>query len=145
MTEISFHFGAPDKIAYTCRLLRKAVRAGNRIWVVVDEQYLHRLDAELWSVSPVDFVAHCFDNADASMLNYSHVVLATSSSALQKDRHLLVNLSDAMPLEFDRCSKLIEVVSVEEDDRALARQRWKKYTSMGYSLMKHDLQLKGMH
>lgn len=145
MTEIAFHFGAPDKIGYACRLLRKAVRAGNRIVVVVDEPHLNRLDAELWGVSAVDFVAHCFESADSKMLKHSSVVLATSASSLHNDRHLLVNLSDATPNEFDRYSKLIEVVSLEEDDRALARQRWKKYTSLGYTLMKHDLQLKEAH
>ena len=33
MTEISFHFNVPDKLAYACRLLRKAVNAGNKVVV----------------------------------------------------------------------------------------------------------------
>ena len=31
MTEIAFHFNAPDKLAYACRLLRKAVASGARV------------------------------------------------------------------------------------------------------------------
>ena len=31
MTEIAFHFNAPDKLAYACRFARKAQRAGARL------------------------------------------------------------------------------------------------------------------
>ena len=30
MTEIAFHFNVPDKLAYSCRLLRKAYLSGAR-------------------------------------------------------------------------------------------------------------------
>ena len=30
MTEVAFHFNVPDKLVYTCRLLRKACRARAR-------------------------------------------------------------------------------------------------------------------
>ena len=32
MTEVAFHFNAPDKLGYACRLLRKAVATGARWW-----------------------------------------------------------------------------------------------------------------
>ena len=31
MTDVAFHFNAPDKLAYACRLLRKAVGSGSRV------------------------------------------------------------------------------------------------------------------
>lgn len=145
MTDIAFHFGAPDKIAYICRLLRKAVRLGSRVFVVVDRSDLSRLDQDLWAVSPTDFVSHCCDDADVKLLQRSYVVLGVSSAAHYADRPLLVNLSNSIPADFDRYAKLIEVVSMDEDDRAQARLRWKQYISLGYNIMKHDLQLKGMH
>jgi DNA polymerase-3 subunit chi len=48
-----------------------------------------------------------------------------------------------MPQVFEKFTRLIEVVSQDEADRSLARQRWKQYTERGYALIKHDLQLKG--
>jgi DNA polymerase-3 subunit chi len=36
VTAVAFHFGAPDKIAYAVRLLRKAVGTGVRVLVVAD-------------------------------------------------------------------------------------------------------------
>ena len=32
MTEVDFHFNAPDKLGYACRLLRKAVANGRARW-----------------------------------------------------------------------------------------------------------------
>ena len=34
MTEVAFHFNAPDPVAYACRLLRKAVSNGARMVVL---------------------------------------------------------------------------------------------------------------
>ena len=46
MTEIAFHFNAPDRLAYTCRLLRKAVSAGARLVVTGPAEALDRLDSD---------------------------------------------------------------------------------------------------
>ena len=32
MTEVAFHFNAPDKLGYACRLLRKAVGQRRARW-----------------------------------------------------------------------------------------------------------------
>jgi DNA polymerase-3 subunit chi len=58
VTEVAFHFGAPDKVAYVCRLLRKAVGAGAKVVVVTNEVDLPRLDADLWAMSPTEFLPH---------------------------------------------------------------------------------------
>ena len=143
MTDVAFHFGAPDKIAYACRLLRKAVRAGSRAVVIVNAAQINQLDADLWAVAPTDFVAHCLDTADANLQQRSPVILTTAAHPTLAPRPLLVNLSDTMPQAFEKFTRLIEVVSQDEADRSLARQRWKQYTERGYALIKHDLQLKG--
>ena len=49
MTRIDFHFNTPEKLAYSCRLIRKAYRAQHRIWVFSDDsEQLQRLDKMLW-------------------------------------------------------------------------------------------------
>lgn len=143
MTEIAFHFGAPDKIAYVCRLLRKAVRQGHRVTVLTEPDDLPLLDASLWGVSPVDFVTHCRDDADSFMCEWSAVLLTSAKHAPAQLRPMLVNVSDSIPPAFDQYTRMIEVVSLDESDRAQARLRWKHYVQKGYSLIKHDLKLKG--
>lgn len=141
MTEIAFHFNAPDKLAYACRLLRKAVGGGARVIVRGDEALLRRLDQQLWTFSPLDFVPHCVGDSPAAVRAASPIVL---QSDLQQAPHhqVLLNLGDDVPAGFERFERLIEVVSLEDDDRAGARERWRHYQGQGFEIVRHDLELK---
>ena len=80
MTEVAFHFNAPDKVGYACRLLRKAVGAGSRVVVTAEDALLRRLDVSLWSFAPLEFLPHCHSSAQQQVLAASPVVLAPSPS-----------------------------------------------------------------
>ncbi len=145
MTEVSFHFNAPDKVAYACRLLRKAVNGGAKVVVAGEAQVLGRLDAALWTFSPLDFIPHCFDDANVGMLAASPVVLGvslcngTQVAADAVHGQVLVNLGAQIPDGFERFERLIEVVGTGDEDRQVARDRWKHYASRGYAMTRHDL------
>ncbi|KQP15060.1 DNA polymerase III subunit chi [Pseudorhodoferax sp. Leaf267] len=141
MTEIAFHFNAPDKLAYACRLLRKAVIGGAQVVVTGEDDALRRLDQQLWTFSPLDFVPHCLADSPAAVLQATPVVLAAD---LQRAPHhqVLVNLGDRVPEGFERFARLIEVVSGHDEDRAGARERWRHYAARGYAIVRHDLELK---
>ncbi len=143
MTHIAFHFGAPDKLAYACRLLRKAANSGQRVLVVADAPTCKRLDEDLWSVSPADFVSHCQSTATGSVLARANVVLAVQPLANAADFPVLVNMGNAVPEGFDAFKRVIEVVSTDDEDRNQARGRWKQYAALGYTIERHDLNLKG--
>ncbi len=143
MTDIAFHFGAPSKLNYACRLLRKAVGSGAKILVVADEATLHQLDADLWATSPTDFVAHCLSTADPFVQKQCPVVLVSQVNQVSLRQDVLVNLSDAIPEGFEGFERVIEVVSSDELDRDLARVRWRQYTERGYQIKRHDLTVRG--
>lgn len=145
MTQVAFHFGAPDKLAYACRLLRKASVSGARVLVVADEASCKRLDEQLWAVSPTDFVSHCTEQSDKAVVGRSSVLLASDTGVAAKEFPVLVNLSPQVPAGFDAFHRVIEVVSLEDEDRMLARNRWKQYTALGYQIERHDLKLKGVN
>lgn len=141
MTEISFHFNAPDKVAYACRLLRKAFNGGARVLVAGEPQALGQLDAALWAFSPLEFIPHCFDDAGPSMVAASPVVLGSGPHATANTTkgQVLLNLGAAVPDGFERFERLVEVVGMGEEDRQVARDRWKYYANRGYVLIRHDL------
>jgi DNA polymerase-3 subunit chi len=143
VTQIAFHFGAPDKVAYTCRLLRKAVGSGVKVVVTGDSRTLQALDMQLWALAPTDFIVHAMSDADIDLAERSPVLLCPTSSDLPPQRPVLVNLSQDVPDEFSQFERLIEVVSLDDDDRASARLRWKRYAQLGFTMERHDLQLKG--
>ena len=139
MTEVAFHFNAPDKLGYACRLLRKAVASGARVVVTGAPEQLRALDVELWTFAPLEFVAHCHAaSSSPQVLAASPVVLADSAEAAPH-RQVVVNLGDTVPAGFERFDRLIEVVTGEEQDRQQARSRWKHYADRGYSITRHDL------
>lgn len=144
MTEISFHFNAPDRLAYACRLLRKAVSRGAKLVVTGQSDTLQQLDAALWTLSPMDFVPHCFVENEPHVVAASAVILALSTESVPH-RHVLVNLGSAVPKGFEHFDRLIEVVDLNDEDRQLARARWKHYAERGYTITRHDLAVQGAH
>ena len=59
MTEIQFHFNVPDRLVYTCRLLRKALRSGTAgVTVTGAPATLARLDRGLWTFADLEFLPH---------------------------------------------------------------------------------------
>lgn len=142
MTEVAFHFNAPDKLAYVCRLARKAMRRDARVVITGGAEDLRRLDRMLWALGPTDFVAHCLEDAGAEMLRVSPVVLATHALACEQ-RDLLVNVGDAVPEGFEAFARLVEVVSQSDpEDRGRARERWRHYAALGHVIVRHDLVLR---
>ena len=138
MTGVEFHFNAPDKVGYACRLLRKAVAKGARLVVTGEPALLRELDTALWTFSPLEFVPHCYgEAADSAVLAASPVVLSDAAHAAPHQQ-VLVNLGPGVPEGFERFERLIEVVTVDEDDRARGRRRWKHYADRGYAIQRHD-------
>jgi DNA polymerase-3 subunit chi len=138
MTEVAFHFNVPDKLAYSCRLLRKAWGSGARVVVTGEPETLSRLDLMLWTFSPLEFVPHCHVTAAPGTLVSTSVVLADSLHACPH-HEVLVNLGPEIPDGFERFERFIELVTLAPDDRAAARSRWKHYADRGYALKRHDL------
>jgi DNA polymerase-3 subunit chi len=139
VTEVAFHFGAPDRLAYTCRLLRKATGTGARLVVRASAESCAALDAALWNLGPGEFITHCDDSAPEAVRSRSSVLLSQQDGAVAGDFPIMVNLAEDVPPDFTQFQRVIEIVSTDELDRSLARQRWKHYTERGYTITRHDL------
>ena len=144
MTEVAFHFNAPDPVAYVCRLLRKAVASGAKLVVTGSPDGLQQLDRALWTFSAVDFVPHCFLASETYVVAASPVILSTSTVGVPHQQ-VLVNLGQRVPEGFERFERVIEVVGLDDEDRQLARSRWKQYADRGYAITRHDLSSKASH
>ena len=144
MTEIAFHFNAPDKVAYACRLLRKAVAANAKVVVVAPKEQMPHLDECLWTFSQLEFLAHCRMDSPQALRQASRVHLASELNAMDAltPRDVLLNLGDKVCAGFEQFARLIEVVTLDDADRQHARSRWKQYTEQGFDIVRHDLKLK---
>ncbi len=140
MTEVAFHFNAPDRLGYACRLLRKAYLKGARVLVLVDEAERAALDAALWTSVVGEFLPHSGPNDAPHVQARSPIHLASDASS-HNGATVLVNLRAEMPQGHDRFARVIEVVTNDERDRSDARERWKRYKSLGIEPQRHDLKL----
>ena len=142
MTEVSFHFNVADRTDYTCRLVRKATRAGASVVLAGPAAALAHFDRALWTFDDLEFIPHLMPRPGQAVA--ARLRAATPVWLLQDagtaDRHdVLVNLGTEAPAGFESFAKLIEIVTPDADDRAAARTRWKHYASRGYEIKKHEV------
>lgn len=133
MTRIDFHTGLPDKIAYCCRLARKAHGVGSRLVILAaDRNQMQALDEALWTFSDSDFIPHVTltDSHAAS----TPIVLGERDDAEFPHHEVLVNLGQQPPAHFARFERLIELVGSDDADRAAGRERYRYYQQRGYPL-----------
>jgi len=138
MPEVAFHFNAPDKLAYTARLLRKAYLKGARVLVLSPREAIDELDRQIWLVGQGDFVPHARPGDPPAVQQHSPIRLTERLEGGEAGG-VLVNLQAepvARPEAFER---VIEVVGLAEADRASARQRWRAYAAAGIEPLRHDL------
>lgn len=133
MTEITFHFNAPDTLAYTCRLLKTVVNRGLRVCVLADDESLSQIDRSLWRDPPTEFWAHCLANAQPQVLAASPIILGLANCPV------LVNLGTQLPQGFERFERLNEIIGLDDASRLAGRQRWKHYAERGYAIKKHEV------
>ena len=143
VTTLNFHTGVADKLGYTCRLLRKAWRAGNRVLVSGDGAELARLDGLLWTFDEADFVPHAYWQGDAAMaqrLALTPIWLLDDGLATPADLGefaVRVNLGPTAVADVLAHLRLIEVVSDRADEAAAGRLRWRHYLQAGYQPVNH--------
>ena len=138
MTDVVFHYGVADKMDYAIRLLRKAVRSGFRVRVALASTELATFSARLWAVAPTGFVAHCDDQAPASLKRRSPVLLGTSGVSDEPEVAVLLNLTEDMPEDPQRYEKILEVITTDPQDRQQGRARKRAYDSAHCPVVMHD-------
>lgn len=137
---VDFHFNVPDRLAYACRVVRKARAAGKTVvvWTASDAR-LSRFDQQLWTFSSLDFIPHV---RVSSPLATDTPVLLTTDAASAPAADVLLLLDDDAPPDhqalFSRYERVIDVVSNVEDERLAARSRFKLYRDQGLEPTAHD-------
>ncbi len=142
MTAIQFHFNVSDRLAYACRLLRKALRTVSGISVLGEAEELARLNRQLWTFEPAEFLPHLLLRTGAPPAAQGDITplwLLTDLVLSPPQHSVLVNLGAAPVSGFDRFARLVEVVSTQANDREAARSRWRHYAALGYAIEKFEV------
>lgn len=142
MRRVEFHHGIGNKLAYACRLLRKAHRAGAQVAVTGDLATLQALDRELWTFDDQEFLPHVLAAGKPlpERLHATPIWLSPDAASAPGERSILVNVGREMPAGMDRFERLFDLVSSEPDDRQQGRLRWKAYAAQGWDVQPHEVQ-----
>lgn len=140
MTRIDFYLDADDKLGVAARIVQKAYGSRNRVIVLAPDRGLaDSLDRRLWMQPPLAFLPHC--RIGDALAGETPVLLAESQDQLANAPHhdLLINLSPEAPAGFGQFQRLIEIVGLDEGDKAPARERFRQYRNAGYDIQSHRL------
>ncbi len=139
MTDICFHFGVEDRTLYVCRLLRKAVRQGSRVLVRGEGAEMDLLDKALWTFEPQEFLPHHRLRAGQPLparLHRTSVWLMWEGDTWPRELQcgrVLLHLGQQPADDGDTWDRMIELVTMESEDRRQARQRWRAYEARGWA------------
>ena len=137
MTRIDFYSNAEPKLQVACRLVAKIIQQHLRVFVYApDEDTARGFDKLLWTYQAIGFVPHCM--AHHALSSETPVVIACEDAAIVHYQ-VMLNLHADSPPSFSRFERLIELVGAGDDDRQLARSRFRFYRDRGYEINHYDL------
>ena len=138
---VDFAFGAPNRLRTTCDVVRKHYLAGRKLIIYQsDPKELKRLDSLLWGFEPTAFVPHVMINDPLAV--QTPVLLCQQPQDLPATvapELWLINLNLMGPPLPSAFSRILEIVSHQEDDKQAARQRWRLYQQKGYDVRAYNL------
>ncbi len=138
MTDIAFHFNAPDKVEYACRLLRKAYAKGSSLFVLADPVVVQQVEAAMWTLAPGSFIPHCVAGAPAYVTTRTPIQIG-SDLPVQAHSALLVNLQREWVEGWQQFEKIFEIVTLDDLDRQAARDRLRRYRAQGVVPVWHEV------
>jgi DNA polymerase-3 subunit chi len=137
MTQIDFYVHAANKLQTLCTLAAKALARDVRMMVLTpDAETTEQVDRLLWSQPSIGFLPHC--RAHHRLAPLTPIIVDHLADPVVHEQ-VLVNLCPDSPGAFSRFERLIEIVSLDEADRNLARARFRFYRDRGYEIRTHDV------
>ena len=125
MTRIDFYSNAEPKLQVACELVAKAIQQQSRVVVYAPDENTARAFVKLlW--------AHRAPSSETL------VVIARGDSEMAHYQ-VILNLHADSPPSFSRFERLVELVGAGDDDRQLARSRFRFYRERGYEINHYDL------
>ena len=138
MTRVLFYSDITDKQKALFLLVEKALAKKHAVTIMAEsEQSAKHYNENLWLGGQSSFLPNVL--ATHALVHDTPVILDWEEKRLCQD-DILINLSQNQLTVFSRFRQLVELVGVDEQDKILARQRYKFYRDRGYEIKHFDQQ-----
>ena len=133
MTNIKFFFNVESKIDLAFSLLPDRLnKKRNSLIYCSNDIQLNHLSDKVWGDSSDCFFPHEENNHH----NLNKITLSNKSIEWMDDT--IINISSLMVDGFNRYLNLFEIVSIDEEDKNLARIRFQYFKDCGYNIQSID-------
>ena len=141
-TNVLFHhfesIERKDFLIYVCKLIEKGYKQNiNPIYIKTDTQkQAEELDKVLWTFRQESYIPHTLVDQDSN--NTQPVQIGWIDNEID-DAEAIINLSDGMPDISNDLKKIHEIIDNIDEKKEKARERWKKYKSIGFNIKAHKV------
>jgi DNA polymerase III subunit chi len=136
MPRVVFYFGVADRSLAAARWLsERPVSAPGVCVLLPDAHAAEHFDQLLWAHDPQSFTPHCV--VSAAIAPQTPIVLSTEATTTLERPCLLNLMATTAPIS-PSCTELIEIVSLDERDKAQARDRFRSYRQQGFVIESID-------
>jgi len=145
MTKVDFYIldsnTREQRLRFCCRLIEKAQRQGNSIYVRTESaEESQELDALLWSFKPESYVPHAIVEQPNKSLP---PVVLSHDQTTEQHHDVFVNLPAAMPKEFAHYKRFAQIADQEEPRLLASREHYRYFKDHGYPIAIHKLNVSG--
>lgn len=142
MTRINFYILQSSTetalVDFSCRLIEKAFRQGNRVLAYTGTSIeAEQLSEQLWAFKPESYIPHALNKANgkASNINLSEPVLISHSGTQPKERYdFILNLSHDIPDGFASSPRFAQVVNQSPKRLESSRKHFAFFKERGYAI-----------
>lgn len=139
--EVAFYILPDDtqaaRLQFACSLIEKAHEEKENVYIhAPNEAIAHEIDEKLWAYRDNSFIPHGLVNEKISPPPPIQIGFELKPSG----RHtLLINLCDEIPDFFQHFRRITEIIIANDNQRELARARFKQYRANACALTTHKL------
>lgn len=122
---------------FACRLAEKAYKLENSVRILAaDRDTAEQLDDLLWTWRDGSFVPH--EVLERGAIPQAPVTIGYDD-ADEGTSDLLINLRDGLPAQPEKFPRIAEIVTSDDVQRRLGRERYSRYREQGHALETHKL------
>ncbi|GGI88352.1 DNA polymerase III subunit chi [Shewanella hanedai] len=120
-----------------CELAQNAFVNQQLVYIhTQDREQAYGVDELLWQFEPTAFVPHNLKGEGPT--TGAPVEIGFDTLGPNKNRHLLINLADQVPSFAVNFGQIIDFVANDAGLKAIARERYRQYQSLGVVLQTQD-------
>ena len=142
MSKVDFYIlnssGNSYRNRFACRLTEKAFRLNYSILIKTPNQKVsNEIDTLLWTFRHESFLPHEIVDDNTSKTESPITVSHSKKNPIAAD--LLINLSEAIPKEHKKISRIAEIVISDDEAIKKSRQRYIEYRETGHTIKHHKI------